>query len=103
MILIWRGYGFWIALLPILAFALLFVFPFKYFTISGQNVFVSVLVFGYLIITYFGFKLNHNPIQRYKNTKTGEVFEVEEKHDFFFLPMQYWSLLMLLIILLKLT
>ncbi|WP_262899109.1 hypothetical protein [Fibrella aquatilis] len=30
---------------------------------------------------------------RYRNVKTGEEWEEKEKHDFFWIPMQYWSAL----------
>jgi hypothetical protein len=93
MILIWRGFGFWIPIIPVVSL-LLDVFVFK-------SVFVfsfSATVVGYLLITYYGFKLNKNPIKKYKNVKTGEIFEVKEPHEFFFIPMQYWSIGVLSII-----
>jgi hypothetical protein len=87
MILIWRGLGFWVPLIPFISL-ILDIFVFK-------SVFVftfSATVVGYLLITYYGFKLNKNPIKKYKNVKTGEIFEVKEPHEFFFIPMQYWSI-----------
>lgn len=93
--LIWRGFGFWAALLPMLAIVVRLIF-------SGTIGYVSclsMLIIGAVLIIYFGFKLNKNPVQRYKNLKTGEEFEVIEKHDFFFIPMQYWGMVMLAIVL----
>ena len=74
MIFIWRGYGFWVVLLPILAFA-----PFVFFNeIYGVTLFQVILFCGYILIAHFGIKLNRKPIQKYKNLKSGETFEVEE-------------------------
>jgi hypothetical protein len=87
MILIWRGLGFWIPLIPFVSL-LLDVLVFKTVFVF----FFSATVVGYLLITYYGFKLNKNPIKKYKNVKTGEIFEVREPHEFFFIPMQYWSI-----------
>jgi len=89
ILLFWKGYGYWVVLLPILAFI-----PIVFFNEINSSIyiFLSTLFLGYILIAYFGFKLNRNPIQKYKNLKTGEVFEVEEKHEFFFIPMQYWAL-----------
>lgn len=92
MILIWRGFGFWIPLIPI-ASLFLDVLLIK----SNFIFFFNASVVGYIVTTYYGFKLNKNPIKKYKNIKTGEIFEVKETHDFFFIPMQYWSILGLLL------
>ncbi len=93
MILIWRGLGFWIPLIPITSL-LLDVLVFKTVFVFS----VSASVIGYLLTAYYGFKLNKSPIKKYKNIKTGEVFEVKETHDFFFIPIQYWSIAALLLI-----
>jgi hypothetical protein len=92
--LIWRGYGYWIVLLPVL---LTIIFEFNLLK-DLKELLYSLLISGYLIIGYFGYKLNKNSIHKYKNNKTGEIFEVEEKHDFFYIPMQYASIICIVII-----
>jgi hypothetical protein len=92
VILFWRGYGFWVVLLPILAFL-----PMAICEFYNPFLLLWILFLGYSLIAYYGFKLNRQPIQKYKNVKTGEIFEVEEKHEFFFLPMQYWALAILFV------
>ena len=87
MILIWRGLGFWIPVIPVCSL-LLDVLVFE----TAFVFFFSTTIIGYLLITYYGFKLNKNPIKKYKNIKTGEIFETNEPHDFFFITMQYWSI-----------
>lgn len=85
--------GFWIVLIPVFS-TILDEFLFK----SSGVLAYTLIIVGYSLTFYFGRKLNKNPIRRYKNVKTNEIFEQEEKHDFFFIPMEYWSFFILVIV-----
>lgn len=93
MILFYRGYGFWIPLIPILSILIEVCFLNTDFI-----VFYILTIAGYILTAYQGIKLNRNPIKKYKNLKTGEIFELVERHEFFFMPMQFFSILGIILI-----
>jgi hypothetical protein len=83
---IWQGWGILAVLIPVLC-----IFPFVGMP-NGLGLGLGLLV-GAAINAYVGHRLNNQPGKTYIDTATGGEVVFRKKHTLFFVPMQYVSVL----------
>jgi len=100
MFIVWRGYG-WLT--PVIAIFGLFVSLFmikaiagSYFETSSRVPFAISVVFASLLLGFVGYSVNKKR-KRYTDTETGEEV-TSPSHTFFFIPMQYWGVIIPLVL-----
>lgn len=93
--LVWQGWGITAVLFPLLSVLLieLFVGSVLGSTLPDAKIWSVPLAFILSAIPVFilGNKLNKKPGRIVVDQETNEVIELKTKHTFFWLPLQYWS------------
>jgi len=95
---VWKGWG-----LLIVGFIFMFVLPIEllvehYFGL-GQYKALSwpiplAMLLGAIPTTLVGMKLNNKPARVLVDSDTGEKVEIKPEHSLFWIPMQYWGVIL---------
>ncbi len=97
--LIWKGWGIGAFIIP-LAFALVMEFLADsclgagYYKAANWP-FPLALLLSSIPLFILGFRLNKKPGRLVVDTKTNEKIELKTTHSLFWIPMQYWSLIII--------
>ena len=102
--LIWRGWGILAVIIPIVLLALGIFIGIE---INSDNVVVLFLPLIFLFFSapavwFLGVKLNNTPPRKLIDPKTNQVVIFKKTHSLFWIPMQYYGLVILGICLLAL-
>jgi len=104
--IIWRGWGILTVVILALAGGLTVAAAGKAIEAAGGNVGYAV-VLGLLVAAavnwVVGRRLNGRPARELVDVRTGERVTLRASHALFFVPMQWWSVLMLLVALVALS
>lgn len=96
--MVWKGWG-----LSILLFIFMFVLPIEYlvehYLGAGQYKALAwpiplAILLGAIPTTIVGVILNNKPARLLVDTETGEKLELKPEHSLFWIPMQYWGLIL---------
>ncbi|EJN17416.1 MULTISPECIES: hypothetical protein [unclassified Pseudomonas] len=90
MFLIWQGWGILSVLIPLVGLISFAGLP------NGMGVGVGLLVAA-AANAFIGHKLNNQPGKTYIDPATGGEVVFRKKHTLFFVPMQYMSVLMVIV------
>jgi len=95
---VWKGWG-----LAIVAFIFMFVLPIEllvehYFG-EGQYKALAwpiplAVLLGAIPTTLVGMRLNNKPARVLIDAETGEKVELKPNHSLFWIPMQYWGIIL---------
>ena len=96
---VWKGWGFSVLLIPVLC-ALLMEFSIdSYFGAGFYRSASWPIPLAFLLssvpVFVFGSRLNNKPARIVVDVETNERLELKTTHSFFWLPMQYWSLVII--------
>ncbi|WP_411680960.1 hypothetical protein [Clostridium thailandense] len=100
--IIWNGLG---ILAPIIAFASLVLTEYSveilfnnqnYYQEHGWPKFLAFLIAGILCF-FIGRALNKNNSKIYIDKETGKEILIKKRHSFFFINMEYWAIIFLII------
>jgi len=99
--LIWKGWGLLALFIP-LGLSLLIQFIVDFYFGSGFYKSASwplplAFLLSSLPIFYLGHTLNKKPGRKLMDLETQEIIELKEVHSFFWIPMQYCSLIAVVI------
>ena len=95
---VWKGWG-----LAIVGFIFLFVLPIEllveYYLGAGQYKALAwpiplAILLGAIPTTFVGMKLNNKPARILMDPETGEEVELKPEHSLFWVPMQYWGVIL---------
>lgn len=93
--LVWQGWGITAALFPILSVLLMELFVDSPLGANLHDPKSWSLCLGFSLsaipIYILGNKLNNMPGRMLVDQETNEVVELKAKHTFFWVPLQYWS------------
>lgn len=99
MVVIWRGYG-W--LVPVLVFGAFLVSQVVVDTIYGDGFYkandwpkYTATVTGALIVAALGYLLNYKWRRELVDEETGQPAGKAPSHTLFFIPVEYWSVIVL--------
>jgi hypothetical protein len=99
--IIWKGWGVLTFLLPLVcSWAAAFVLDSVYYAGFYKNTpWAMPLVIGLsaIPVAVIGYKLNRKPGRKMIDVETNEVIEIKEKHTLFYIPMQYWSVIIVVL------
>ena len=101
MLIVWRGYG-W--LVPVVVFAALLLSQLSVDAIYGEGFYtanawpkqVAFVAAGFLVGA-IGFYLNHIKRQLLVDHETGEPVGKAPSHTLFFIPIEYWAVIVLVL------
>ena len=97
--IVWKGWGLMALLIPF--FCTLFVgtaVDFIYgihFYRSSDWAMPLVLALSSVIVFYLGYKLNTKPGRIVIDIETNEKIELKSTHSMFWIPLQYWAVLIM--------
>ncbi|TPG41470.1 hypothetical protein EAH89_28715 [Roseomonas nepalensis] len=96
--IIWRGWG--ILTIPIVALTGGLVVAILHNLMAGTGRYAGLALTAGLLTAaavnwFVGRRLNRMPVRELLDPATGERVIVRRSHDLFFVPMQWWSLLLL--------
>ena len=95
---VWKGWG-----LLIVGFIFMFVLPIELWVENyigaGQYKALSwpiplAMLLGAIPTTIVGMKLNNKPARVLVDAETGEKVEIKPEHSLFWIPMQYWGIIL---------
>lgn len=102
MVVVWRGFGFLVPIIGIAAwmgsvFAINAVFGKGYY---GDNDWPMYCTVGLLCVALgaFGYLLNHRMRKDIEDPETGAIIGKPPSHSFFFVPIEYWAILVPVIV-----
>jgi len=98
--LIWKGLGF---LVVVIAFVGMFASQFIFDKLFGSGYYeaqawpkMAGCVAGAVAIWFLGTYLNSRPGRVFIDKQTGQEVLYKKRHDLFFIPMQWWSIIWLI-------
>ena len=96
MFLIWRGWGILAFLIPFVFLILAqlgldLIYSQNYYTLHSSEIAPLALLLSTPLIYFIGNKLNNKPGKLLIDPETNEEVILKEKHDLFWIPLQYWS------------
>ncbi|MDC9729166.1 MAG: hypothetical protein PSN04_07545 [Methyloprofundus sp.] len=99
--LVWKGWGLLALLIPV-ALNILMQFGIDYFLGAGfykAATWSLPLAFSLSSIPVFlvGYQLNKKPARTLVDIETHEIVELKTIHSFFWIPLQYWSAILLVV------
>ena len=99
MLVVWRGFG-W--LVPVLVFAALILSQLSVDAVYGEGFYTAntwpkqvAFVVAAFSIGFLGFFLNHKWRQILIDEETGEAVGKAPAHSLFFIPVEYWAVIVL--------
>ncbi len=97
--LIWQGWGLLGLIIPVIV-VFTGAFTVDFFMGNGYSnshwlIVPIMLVLSAIIIWFIGVKLNNSPAKKIVNSKTNQTFLIKKKHALFWIPLQYFSLIIL--------
>lgn len=100
MVLVWKGWGVLVMILPVL-FGIIIELTLNAIRVE-ESVFEYGLVYGFslsaIVCFLLGRKLNDpSNDKELVDPKTGETHMLKIRHTFFWIPMQWWSIAMVLL------
>ena len=95
---VWKGWGLLVVLFLVICVFLVqkSVEAFYYVGYYQEQAWPQPLVFLLASIptTFFGLKLNNKPARVLVDPETGEQVEIKRDHSLFWVPMQYWGIIL---------
>lgn len=95
--LIWKGYGFLAFLVFLVSFLVVELAVGETFYRTHRWVDFFGFVISALFCYFVGKKLNNNKGKVYIDKKTGEEVLIKKTHSLFFIKMEYWGIIFLVI------
>ncbi len=99
MLVVWRGLG-W--LVPVVAFAALILSQLAVDAVYGEGFYTATawpkqvaFIVAAFAISILGIYLNHMKRQMLIDEETGEVVGKAPSHSLFFIPIEYWAIVVL--------
>ena len=99
MLVVWRGLG-W--LVPVIVFGALILSQLSVDAVYGEGFYTAngwpkqaAFVVAALSVGLLGFVLNHVKRQILVDDETGEALGKAPSHSLFFIPIEYWSIIVL--------
>ncbi len=99
MLVVWRGFG-W--LVPVVAFAALILSQLSVDAVYGDGFYTAnawpkqaALVLAAVFIGLLGFFLNYTKRRILVDEETGEELGKAPAHSLFFIPVEYWAIIVL--------
>jgi len=97
--LVWKGWGFLVFLIPLFCSLLIqFILDSNFgdgFYKSTSWTMPLVFIFSAVPTCILGYKLNNKAGRIVVDIETNERIELKEKHSFFWIPMQYWAVIII--------
>jgi len=97
MLIVWRGYG-W--LVPVLTFGVMILSQVGIDAVYGDGFYTAnawpktaAIVIAALCVGLVGIYLNHIKRGNVVDEETGEVLGKEPSHYLFFIPVEYWAII----------
>ena len=99
MLVVWRGFG-W--LVPVVVFAALVLSQLSVDSLYGEGFYTAntwpkqaAFILGAIAVGLLGFILNHVKRQILVDEETGEPLGKAPSHSLFFIPIEYWAIIVL--------
>ncbi len=99
MLIVWRGFG-W--LVPVIVMAALILSQLSVDSIYGDGFYTAnawpkqaAFVAAAVLVGFLGFFLNHMKRGYLVDEETGEVVGKAPSHSLFFIPVEYWAVIVL--------
>lgn len=99
MLIVWRGLG-W--LVPIIVFAALILLQLSVDAVYGEGFYTAnawpkqaAFIVAAISVGLLGFYLNHRKRQILFDEETGEALGKAPAHALFFIPIEYWAVIVL--------
>lgn len=99
MLIVWRGFG-W--LVPVVVFGALILSQLSVDAVYGEGFYTAngwpkqlAFVVAALFVGFLGFFLNHTKRQILFDEETGEALGKAPSHSLFFIPIEYWAIIVL--------
>ncbi len=99
--LIWKGLGILVFIITIVIAVAMQLIVDQFFGAGTYKTLlwpipVAVAISG-IIVGWLGYKLNNKPGRILVDPETNETIEFKKEHSLFWIPMQYWGIILLLI------
>ena len=99
MLVIWRGFG-W--LVPVVVFAALILSQLSVDALYGEGFYTAnawpkqaAFVVAAILVGLLGYVLNHAKRQTLVDETTGEALGKAPSHSLFYIPIEYWAVIVL--------
>lgn len=99
MLVVWRGFG-W--LVPVIVIAALILSQLSVDVVYGEGFYTAnawpkqaAFIVAAISVGLLGFFLNHAKRQLLVDEETGEVLGKAPSHSLFFIPIEYWAIIVL--------
>ncbi|MDJ0711802.1 MAG: hypothetical protein QNJ14_15535 [Woeseiaceae bacterium] len=99
MLIVWRGFG-W--LVPVVVFGALILSQLSVDAVYGEGFYTAngwpkqlAFIVAALSVGFLGFFLNHTKRQILFDEETGEALGKAPSHSLFFIPIEYWAIIVL--------
>ena len=103
MLVVWRGFG-W--LVPVIVFAALILSQLSVDDLYGEGFYTAnawpdhaAYILGAIAVGLLGLVLNHVKRKIPVDEKTGEPLGKAASHSLFFMPVEYWAIIVLALVL----
>ncbi len=99
MLIVWRGFG-W--LVPVVIIAALILLQLSVDAVYGDGFYTAdawpkqaAFIVAALSVGFLGFFLNHTKRQLLFDEETGEALGKAPAHSLFFIPIEYWAVIII--------